>query len=257
MALVAGGADSNGNTLASAELLRSRERYWTATGSLNTARNDQTAALLPNGSLVVAGGGNQALGALNSAELYNVGLGFSVSWQPQIASAWFNASGKLVLAGTGFQGISSASGGNSGQDSPSNYPVVQLRRLDNEQSVFLLPDPAASFSATGFTSGPVTSFSGYALATVFTNGIPSAASVMKNVTTQIISITRLANGHIVLQCIGIPNQVNDLQASPDLSPGSFATVSPPPAAADGTGAFSYDDAGAVGLTKRFYRLAFP
>jgi hypothetical protein len=53
---------------------------------------------------------------------------------------------------------------------------VQLRRLDNEQSFFLLPDPAASFSATAFTSVPVATFSGYALATVFTNGIPSAST---------------------------------------------------------------------------------
>jgi hypothetical protein len=73
---------------------------------------------------------------------------------------------------------------------------------------------------------------------------------------KITSITR-ANGHIFLQCLGVANQVNNLQVSPDLSLGSFMTISPPPAAADGSGAFQYDDAGAVGLTKRFYRLAFP
>jgi hypothetical protein len=74
---------------------------------------------------------------------------------------------------------------------------------------------------------------------------------------KITSITRLANGHIVLQCLGAPNQVNNLQVSPDLSPGSFTTISPPPVAADSTGAFQYDDSGAVGLTRRFYRLSFP
>ena len=83
-----------------------------------------------------------------------------------------------MLTGTGFRGISSASGGNGAQDSPTNYPVVQLRRLDNEQSVFLLPDPAATVSATGFTSVPVAPFSGYAQVTVFANGIPSAAFVV-------------------------------------------------------------------------------
>jgi uncharacterized delta-60 repeat protein len=74
---------------------------------------------------------------------------------------------------------------------------------------------------------------------------------------KIVSITRSANGHAILQCLGLPNQVNDLQVSPNLSSGSFTTVSPGPGAADSTGAFQYDDAGAVGLTKRFYRLAFP
>ncbi len=73
----------------------------------------------------------------------------------------------------------------------------------------------------------------------------------------ILPITRPANGHVILQCLGVPNQVNDLQVSPDLSLGSFAPISPPPAAADGSGAFQYDDSGAVGLTRRFYRLTLP
>ncbi len=73
---------------------------------------------------------------------------------------------------------------------------------------------------------------------------------------KITAISRLTNGHVILQCLGLPNQVNTLQGSPDLSPLSFVALSPP-VAADATGAFQYDDAGAVGLTKRFYRLAFP
>lgn len=71
------------------------------------------------------------------------------------------------------------------------------------------------------------------------------------------SITRLANGHVSLQCVGVPNQVNDLQSSPDLHPAHFAPVSPPPPTADANGAFSYDDAGAVGQTVRFYRIVIP
>jgi hypothetical protein len=74
---------------------------------------------------------------------------------------------------------------------------------------------------------------------------------------RITSIVRLTNGHAILQCLGVPNQVNDLQLSPDLSPGSFGTIMPVPNSADTAGAFQYDDSGAVGLTKRFYRLAFP
>jgi hypothetical protein len=72
---------------------------------------------------------------------------------------------------------------------------------------------------------------------------------------EIISVARLANNHKLVNCIGIPNQVNNLQSSPDLNPPNFATVSPPPPAADANGAFQYDDANA-GST-RFYRLAFP
>jgi hypothetical protein len=43
---------------------------WTVTGSMNTARADHTATLLPNGQVLVAGGKN-ATGILASAELYN------------------------------------------------------------------------------------------------------------------------------------------------------------------------------------------
>src|SRR5213078_48867 len=106
---------------------------------------------------------------------YDVGLGFSSAWQPQIATAPSTlASGdSLVLTGSRFQGISQASGGNF-QDSSSNYPVVQLRNLDSSQIAFFLVDPIAGWSDTSFTSTPVNNFPpGPALVTVFTNGIPS------------------------------------------------------------------------------------
>jgi hypothetical protein len=69
---------------------------------------------------------------------------------------------------------------------------------------------------------------------------------------KIISITRLANGHILLQCLGIPDQLNTIQASPDLIMPftNLASIM-----ADVTGAFHYEDTNPG--TKRFYRLAFP
>jgi len=88
-------------------------------------------------------------------------------------------------------------------------------------------------------------------------GDAGAIYVFYGANLKILSIARAANGHAILQCRGLPNQVNPLQVSPDLSPGSFAPIVPPPPAADGAGAFQYDDAGAVGQTKRFYRLSFP
>jgi hypothetical protein len=78
-----------------------------------------------------------------------------------------------MLTGSRFQGISQASGGNF-QDSSTNYPVVQLRAIDNSQVAFLPVDPIAGWSDTAFTSTPVNNFPpGPALVTVFTNGIPS------------------------------------------------------------------------------------
>jgi hypothetical protein len=71
---------------------------------------------------------------------------------------------------------------------------------------------------------------------------------------KIISITRLANGHIVLQCLGVPNQLNSVQASPDVII-PFTNLAG--VMADVTGAFQYEDTDAGNFTKRFYRLAFP
>jgi hypothetical protein len=113
--------------------------------------------------------------ALASSELYDVGLGFSRRWQPEIASATLESDNSLFLTGSRFQGISQASGGNT-QDSSSNYPIVQLRSIDSSEVVFLPVDPSRGWSHTRFISLPVTGFhSGPALVTVFTNGIPGAA----------------------------------------------------------------------------------
>jgi hypothetical protein len=62
-----------------------------------------------------------------------------------------------------------------------------------------------------------------------------------------------SSGSITLQCQGVPNMVNRIEASPDLSPGSFNTLTS--VTPDQTGAFSYPDMSA-GAT-RFYRLAYP
>src|SRR5206468_11534891 len=82
---------------------------------------------------------------------------------------------QVRLNGSLFQGISQASSGNT-QDSSTNYPVVQLRRIDNEQVIFLSVDPLRQWSDTSFGSLPANGFLfGPSLATVFTNGIPSTA----------------------------------------------------------------------------------
>jgi uncharacterized delta-60 repeat protein len=162
-------------SLISAELYDPASGSWTATGSLNVARTGPSATLLPNGKVLVTGGVN-ADGYPTSTELYDIGLGFvRPDWQPQITTATspLITGSSLILTGSRFQGISQASGGNF-QDSSTNYPVVQLRSIDNGQVVFLPVNLVAGWSDTTFTSIPVSNFPpGPAMVTVFTNGIPS------------------------------------------------------------------------------------
>jgi sugar (pentulose or hexulose) kinase len=67
-------AHGNSGSLANAELYNPASGTWTATGSLSTARYFHTATLLPDGTVLVAGGNDNGT-YLNSAELYNPDAG--------------------------------------------------------------------------------------------------------------------------------------------------------------------------------------
>jgi hypothetical protein len=169
--------------LSSAELYDPASGTWSSTSNLSAARNYHSATLLPSGKVLVAGGfANSSY--LSSAELYDVGLGFDPAWQPLLTSvspSTVSSRSALTAFGSHFKGISEASGGNGSQNSSSNYPLVQLLSLTNEQTLFLPVDALAGWSDTSFTSTPITLMTtstsgfpiGYALVTVFTNSIPS------------------------------------------------------------------------------------
>jgi PKD repeat protein len=168
----------NGTYLSSTELYDPAIGTWQVSASLNATRDQQTATLLADGQVLVAGGTDTSGLYLSSAELFIAGLGFSASWQPQISSATPNLipGGTLAITGSRFRGISEGSGGNSSQDSPADYPVVQLRSLESSQTMFL---SALDWASNSFTSAPVKPFPpGYALVTAFVNGIPSTASII-------------------------------------------------------------------------------
>lgn len=180
--LVAGGYGQPGD-LADCELYDPATRTWSWGGNLNIPRSGPAASLLANGKVLVMGGFSSSNGGYQStAEVFDPGLGFSTAWQPNITSATnpLAPGNNLVVSGTGLTGVSGASYGST-QDSSSNYPLVQLLSLENGQTAFLSPNPSAPWSSTAFTSSAVSGFPyGYAMATVFTNGIPST-SVMVNI----------------------------------------------------------------------------
>ena len=132
--------------------------------------------------MLVAGGYNFSSSALNSAELYDVGLGFSSASQATISTATspLTLGTALTLSGTQFTGYEneSASGGAT-SDSASNIPVVQVTSQVNEQQVFLNSDPASPWSATGYKSLALAGLpQGYASVRMFVNGIPSGAAII-------------------------------------------------------------------------------
>ena len=76
---------------------------WSYTGSLNTPRRSHTATLLPDGKVLVAGGGNIS-GDLDSAELYDPATG---EWNPTgslnmpriLPTATLLKDGKVLIVG--------------------------------------------------------------------------------------------------------------------------------------------------------------
>jgi hypothetical protein len=72
---------------------------------------------------------------------------------------------------------------------------------------------------------------------------------------RITAITRLANGHILVQGTGAPSTAYHIAASPDLSPDSFVPLAP--VNSTPTGALQYEDGDAGNFAKRFYRFTFP
>jgi len=100
--LVAGGEDSQGNHIASAELYNPASGTWTVTGSLAAPRIDHTATLLTNGEVLVAGGVSNTYTA--SAELYNPLTGQwtitgSMTTPRAFAGAALLKNGQVLMAG--------------------------------------------------------------------------------------------------------------------------------------------------------------
>ena len=114
--------------------------------------------------------------SLASSELFDPGLGFSDTLRPVISNInLIPGQMKFSISGSGFRGYSEGSSGSTNSSS-TNYPLMLLQRVDNEQSALLLSDPLTPWSDTSFTSQSVPGLllpSGLYRAMVITNAIPS------------------------------------------------------------------------------------
>ena len=150
--MAAGGFDTNG-PLASVEIYDPTNGVWTPTSSLQTPRGSHTATLLPNGKVLVAGGGGLApdpgspIPVLASAEIFDPATGV---WTPtgsmgqprQVHTATLLTNGKVLVAGgvSFFGGVFPTSAELydpvAGKWSPT-FPLVSGRQ---DHIAALLPD---------------------------------------------------------------------------------------------------------------------
>jgi hypothetical protein len=145
LVLIVGGwsEDPNAPVLASAELYNPTSGTFAATGSMATPRADQSATLLPNGRVLIAGGqtdNNNVFSALATAELYDPTTG---TFRPtaSMGVARFNHTATLLTNGAV---LIAGGGGPTGVGSGSS-----VGRAPSLASAELYDPAAGTFTATG------------------------------------------------------------------------------------------------------------
>ena len=234
-----------------------------------------------NSAIGGAGGGSSGLagegmggGVVNvsgAASVRNtiVANNLSTTSRPDVSGS-FNSSGFNLISktdgSTGFNTPTDQTGTIASPIDPGLDPGGLQNNGGPTQTIALLPGSRAIDKGTsnGLTGVLTTDQRGTDFARTMdypavTNAVASDATdigAMEGTALKITAITRLPNGHILLQGLGMPGRAHTIEFSPDLSPNSFTDFATRPNA-DGTGAIQFDDAGATGLTKQFYRLRFP
>jgi hypothetical protein len=261
--LVAGSFSGQFQPSSAIELYNPIDETWTFLNATNfPGRYGGTATLLPNGHLLVAGGASGTALETNLETLYDVGLGFSNSWQPQIATvtSQVNLSNNLAMTGSQFRPSAEGSGGNGCQNSSSDHPVVQLLGIGNEQTLFL---SSTNWQSNAFISLRVTNFPvGYALATMFVNGTPSTSSIVRIGPTPASTITlnhppKLVNGSLEFTFTNVTGGVFNALATTNVAAplSNWTVLGNVTEIADGQ--FQFSDAQTTNFPRRFYRVVSP
>lgn len=177
--LVTGGCGEE--PVPSAEIYDPALGTWFSTTSLGTARAGHRATYLVDGTILVSGGqASGEPGGTDSVERFDPGLGYLPAWQPVLdeQASPLVAGHPATIGGSGFTSDSEGSFGLF-YGSATNYPLVQMRRIDNGQVRWLEPDPVKPYTDTLIHIPDLTAFPrGQTMVTVFVNGIPSQAQII-------------------------------------------------------------------------------
>jgi hypothetical protein len=176
--LVSGGTTISGTTNAAELNGPSIGIPWRSTGSMATGRVFHTSSLLPNGKVLVAGGGPTGSVPSPYAEVFDEGIVPVNASAPVISNitTLVNFGDVISITGSGFQGVSEASGGNGTSGASTAFPILQLYSLESAQSLW---PGARSWSSNSLTSNPIYGIPpGYAVARLYVNGIPSAGTII-------------------------------------------------------------------------------
>jgi len=97
--LIAGGVDSSGNALSSAEVFDLSTNSFTAVGSMHVARFNHAATILPSGKVLITGGDDGSGHTLNTAEIFDpVTNKFTLTTDASLGGNNMNVARKLHTA---------------------------------------------------------------------------------------------------------------------------------------------------------------
>jgi hypothetical protein len=139
-------------------------------------------------------------------------------------------------------------------DKPNTNPMLDtLKNNGGPSDTLALLAGSPAINAGDDTKAPATDERVFTRAGVSDIGAFELNGIMA--VLKITSIVRLTTGHIILQGLGLASAIHNVEASPDPNVADFNFLGQ--ATSNAAGNLQFDDAGAVGLTKRFYRITLP
>lgn len=209
--LVAGGQPAAGGGLRSVEIYSPEFNSWKPGALLAVTSARQVAALLPSGEILFAYG--YADNWVPLWQIYDAGAVADASRQPRLYSANLLAGGHGTLraSGSGFRPVTSADTGSS-VGAASNFPQLQVQRVDNGQVRFVATDPSLPFTDSQFNGRPLALAdfpAGPVLLRAWVNGVPSAALPATVASVPAMTTAPVASGGVLRATVTITPASDD------------------------------------------------